>query len=162
MSETRKKTRWGRVVLGVSLALNLAVLGAVAGAFWRFDSSHDRAERRGGPAFAAPYVFALPREDRHALRAQLRAGAPEDWRAARAARYEDVLGALRAAPFDRDALAGAVRAQREAAVAGQTAAETAWLARIEAMDPETRAAYADRVEKIVTRKRGRDHKRRKD
>lgn len=155
MSDRSRTFPWGRLVLGLSLALNLVIIGIVAGAFWRFGKDHDHAARRGAGAFAAPYVLALPRDDRHALREALQAQGPNDRRAARRASYEAVLAALRAEPFDSDALAAALKRQREAAIAGQLAAETAWLRQIETMDRETRADYADRVERILDRKRRR-------
>ena len=61
MDQVKQKRRWMPVVLTLSLALNLAVAAALAGAAWRHKEA-DRGPRvaRGG----AIYMQALPRSTR--------------------------------------------------------------------------------------------------
>ncbi len=69
MTEALRKRRWMPALLGISLALNLAVVAAVAGAAWRHKSGgHDPVRTAHG---AAIYMQALPREARRAMRAQM-------------------------------------------------------------------------------------------
>ncbi len=149
MSETRIKPRWMPYVLGVSLALNLMVIAAVASAVWVRGGPQDRV--RGG-GFATPYVMALETEDRRALRhAAIRA--PRD-QSARRAEYAAVLGALRAEPFDQASVAKVLTTQQTRVLDRQNMLRAAWLDRIAAMDAAQRAAYANRLEDIIARPRG--------
>jgi uncharacterized membrane protein len=142
-------TRGWRIVLAVSLALNLAVAGLVAGA----------ALRNAGliPGFAppaardpglGPFAPALSPEDRMALRrafAAERAGVISGLRADRADRAA-LLAALRAEPYDPAAVAALTarmaERQRDRAGIGQRLVEE----RLAAMTPEARRAFADRLE----------------
>jgi len=146
--------RWIKPVLFVSLALNLAVIGLVAGALLRHDGP-PRASA-GAPSFAAfgqPYMKALPREDRRAILSSLRdaRGDALPDRAARRALFTDVLNALEAQPFDRSALEQAVARQAEISVTVQRRVQIAWLARVSTMSDAERLAYAARVKEVVAR-----------
>ena len=153
---TRTPPRSGRglrIAFAVSLALNLAVAGLVAGAFLRDGPPH------GGRDFGmGPLSEALSRDDRRAMRAAFLDRYP-GLRADRGAMREDVqvlLGTLRADPFDPmaldDALAAIARRNGELLATGQELLA----ARIKAMDPDDRAAFADRLEKKLPRAGKRD------
>lgn len=143
--------RWMRVLLGVSLALNLLVAGLAAGAALR----HGRA----GGMHAAPHSLAgamireLPPQDRRALSALARDDLARDGhgdrRARRRAEAAAVTGALRAVPFDAAALRAVLddQTRRRAAVQGEL--REFWLARVAAMSDAGRADYADRVEQAM-------------
>jgi len=133
-----------RVVFALSLGLNLLVAGVVAGAWWR-GAPHD-GPRAGGPA--ALYL-ALPREERRALRAELRGTIDRDSLHLRA----PLMAALRADPFDPGALAATLAAQSDALAQAQTRMRALWLDRIAAMSPAERAAYADRLQAVWERQR---------
>lgn len=133
-----------RVVFALSLGLNLLVAGLVAGAWWRV-GPHD-GPRVGGPA--ALYL-ALPREERHALRAEMRGTIDRDGRRMR----EPVIAALRADPFDPEALATTLAAQSDAMAQAQTRMRALWLDRVAAMSPAERAAYAYRLQDMWERQR---------
>ncbi len=117
-----RPTRSGRGLrwaLGISLALNLAVVGMVAGAMLR-DGSGMRGAMVRDLGFG-PFTEALSREDRRALRQALFERAPEI-RQARQQRQEDLqalVAILRAEPFDAAALAAAM-AEQEAQGVGFT------------------------------------------
>ena len=71
---TKPKKRF-RILLGVSLALNLLVVGAVVGALAKGSSN------RGGPPgtreVSSPYVSAFDREDKRGMRKDMQARLPD-------------------------------------------------------------------------------------
>lgn len=137
-----------KVILGLSLALNLIVIGVVVGAGVRGGGPM----RGGGMSnYAIPYVMALPKEDRRAIFKSLRGkdGLPD--RGARRALYQDMVSALKAEPFDPAAVQSVLDAQSSANVSVLTAAQVAWTERVTAMSPQKRAEYAGRVEEVLKR-----------
>lgn len=154
MADTGKKRRWMPVLLGLSLALNLAVLAAVGGAVWRHSG-----EERGGPRASkggALYIQALPRETRRAIREQTRGGP-------RMARDGgEMLAALRQEPFDPAAAARVLDAQRDAGLQRREGVTAAWLSEVTAMTAQERAAYADRLEAMSQRGKSKWKERRKN
>lgn len=153
---TPRRIKW---LLGVSLALNLAVIGLIAGAFWRHDGpGRTFARAPGSENYAAPYVAALPLAERRAIfRAMRQAGRAEvPDRTARRALYKDVIAALRSEPFEPAVLKTALDAQKSASLAVQSSVQTVWLERVSAMSASQRADYAFAIEEILRRgpKRG--------
>ncbi|SDW31529.1 Heavy-metal resistance [Celeribacter indicus] len=150
----RRGIRWGRIVLVLSLALNLAILGAGIGMALRWDAARDRARAMHTRDFGfGPYVGAFSREDRRALG---RAFVEEagDWRAARREARESVetlIATLRAEPFDAERFQALLLAQHARFAARQKIGAELVVARIGEMQPEDRIAYADRLEEILTR-----------
>lgn len=139
-------------LLGVSLALNLAVVGAITGAVLRHDGPGGRFVRApGADSYAAPYVMALPRADRRAIFAQVRKDQQQadTGRTDRRARYAQVIDALRATPFDRAALQAALDAQKATSLKVQSSVQAAWLDRVALMSDEARAAYASGIEEVL-------------
>ena len=69
---TKTRVKWA---LGISLALNLLVAGAIGGAIFRHMGEGPDTRQRGGQgahSYGAPYVQALPRAQRRALREEIR------------------------------------------------------------------------------------------
>jgi len=134
--------RW---LLVVSLAINLAIAGLFAG--WVITG------RAGGPPHGfdlaiGPFARALDREDRRWIMRELTEGreahqprAPSD----RAADRQAVVAAVSADPFDPAALSRAMDEMRERGDALQEATQSALVARIAAMTPDQRAAFAARL-----------------
>lgn len=152
-----KTVRGIKMVLIASLALNLLILGAVAGVMMRKDKP---LARDGSPAgmssFGMPYLRALSKEDRRQISEDLRAKG-FDRRAARSdrrAHYEQVLTALRAKPFAAEALENALAQQRAAATSTLETSQAAWMAHVTKMSQEDRAAYADRLQQVLERGKG--------
>jgi uncharacterized membrane protein len=144
--------RWGRLVLIVSLALNLAVAGVVGGAilgrggpdrnglaardvgFGMFNeafSEQDRKELRKTYAKANPNI----RADRQQMRDDLRA----------------VLTALRAEPFDAAALRGALETGAARIEARQAQGQAIVLDYLTKMSGAERAEVANQLEKALKR-----------
>ena len=141
----KRPGRGGKIVLALSLALNLAAAGVVAGALLRDGPPHG-----GGRDFGlGPLSEALTREDRKALRDAFVTRHP-DLRADRREMKADFAAlavALRADPFDPaalDAVLARIAARNQALL--DTGRELV-AERLKAMSAEDRAAFADRLEK---------------
>lgn len=156
----REGTGWRKWLLVGSLTLNLAVLGVVGGAMLRGHSDGPRPMAVRDLGFG-PFAEALSDEDRRALRKAFVQRAP-DLRVARRAMREDmaaVLQALRAEPFAADALQAALRRGSSRAAERQDLGQALIFDHVAAMTPDARRAFAERLEKSLTRKRPRDGER---
>lgn len=134
------------VLLFFSLALNLLVVGAVAGLVLTGGPKGDPG--RGAVDFGTgPLVRAMADEDRAALRETLRESRPFD----RGDRIEmrqntrALITLLREDTLDVSAVRDVIGRQQQRLRAGQDQLLDAWLGQIDAMTPEARAAYADRL-----------------
>ncbi|GAA0285532.1 periplasmic heavy metal sensor [Rhodovulum strictum] len=149
---------WVRVALVASLALNLMVLGVVGGAVLK----RDMPPRAGFvPGDYGPYSRALSEPDREALRAAYRAEAPrlrENREAVRQS-FRDLQAALRAEPYDHARVVALVEAQQARVQDHATLMRGLTLDRVAAMNPEERAAFADRLERVLRRGPPREHER---
>lgn len=148
--------RWMRLALALSLALNLGVAGVVGGSLL-----HDaRKEPRPVPVRDlgfGPFSEALSPEDRAALRRAFVAEAPDfrdAWRQMRG-EFGAVLDALRAEPFDPGVLAAVLERQNTRTGEMLSLGQRLIFDRVAAMTPDERLAFADRLEKSMSRKPGR-------
>lgn len=145
----RRVPLWVKLLLGASLALNLLIIGVVAGAVSRMDGPV-----RAAASYAMPYVVALERDQRREIfdeiREETRAGKLPG-RKARRAFYQEMIAAIQADPFDRGAVEAVLARQRESVIGVQQVAQAAWLERIEALPLEARQAYAERLRNVLKR-----------
>ncbi len=138
------RRRWLAPALVVSLGVNLAVLGFVAGLALH---GPPKDGPRGGPSSDGGlwrYGADLPEPYRDALMRALRESRG-DWGAERTrwrGQREAVAAALVAEPFDPAAVAAALGAERALMSALAERGTALLLAQIERMDPEARRAYA--------------------
>lgn len=145
---TPRPARLWRIVLVVSLALNVAVVGLVAGFALRGHSM-------GPPArfdlSLGPVAGALSHDHRRAIARALR----EDGGLRRGgpAGLDALVAALRADPVDPVAVEDAARQSSEFVRRVQDRAAEALTAQILAMSAEERAALADRIEAGMQRRR---------
>lgn len=146
------KRRW---ILWGSLALNLVFIGIFAGAAMRFAGGwHDGArDVSGARHYATPYVRALPGDMRRAFVADLRR---DDRglllnRQDRRVLYQNMVDAIRAAPFDIDVARAVLTAQAEVSAQVQQVGQSIWLDRLEEMTPDERLIYADRLQEVLDR-----------
>ena len=143
----KRQGRVLRIALIASLAVNLLIVGLVAGAFLSGGPKTTRGVG-GGPGGFSPLARALEEEDRRATRAALRSRG----KALRASRQGDrqdlqrVLAALRADPMDLSTIETIFAAQRTRAADRIEIGQAVLLERSQAMTPGERQAYADRVE----------------
>ncbi|WP_323775570.1 periplasmic heavy metal sensor [Leisingera sp.] len=148
---------WLKLLLAVSLALNLAVIGIAAGAAWRV-SGKDRHWQRP-PTVGAMIFRGLDRDTRQALR-QEAGGDHGSYFKRRHAEGAAVIAALRSGAFDADALLAMLRGQAEARHDFHTKVQEAWVRKVAAMTPEERASFADRMEQRMERRGENWHRRR--
>lgn len=134
-----------RVALAISVALNLLIVGLVAGAVLR--DGGPRGRMMGDLGFG-PFTEALSGADRDALRQAFLARMPDmrDMRRQMRADFAALLDALRAEPFDAAALRAAMEAQSARMGERLQVGQDLLLERLAAMTPEARAAFADRLE----------------
>jgi len=157
MTETGKPAaaarspRWMRIALVLSLALNLAGIGVVAGAALAHSKKPPRPPMVNDLGFG-PYTDALSGEDRRALRRAFIERAPDfgDLRKQMRADFDRLLTVLRTEPYDAAAAAEVVQAQRERARQGFELGQDLLLERLAAMRPEERVAFAARLEKALS------------
>lgn len=139
-----------KIALAVSVALNLAVVGVVAGAVLRGGPMRDQMVRDIG---FGPFAEALTDSDRKALRRAFFDRSPglRDLRATMRQDMAGVLAALRAQPFDPAALRAALAAQAERLSGQMTLGQDLLAERIDAMAEAERLAFADRLESALQR-----------
>lgn len=147
MSDAPKAPRrWVIPVMILSLAINLLIVGIVAG--WVLSKDGPRGDRREAGAvrglIGEPFVRALPSADRRALfeqamenRDQLREN-----REALRQRLDDFLAALEAKTFEPERVRALLADQRAAAIRRQEIGEEFLIERLTAMSQDERAAYA--------------------
>ena len=153
MAETMKDTkpkmsRKLKVLLIGSLSLNLLVAGLFVGAILRHSGPSDV---RGNSDLL---LRVLDKDDRRAIGSAVKeaqGGGRRAFWAGQKAALGDVAIALKAEPYDGAAVQAALA--RKSAHMSQTrnAAETAMLARFEAMSGAERAAFAERLEAALAR-----------
>lgn len=145
---------WLRIVFGISLALNLLVIGLVVGAIARFGGMEGR--RLPPHSMGAAMYRELPRADREALREKSQTRATHSVES-RVAEANAIAAALRADPFDKGAVQVVLDEQAQHRIGWQQSAQTAWLDRVSLMSIADRSEYADRLHGSLTRHRGSDH-----
>lgn len=148
-----------RLSLIVSVALNLVVLGIVAGAALR-DPPRPHPDR--GPAFGM-FDRALTEDDRKALREAFRREAPDfrdEWQRMQAD-LGDLLTALRADPYDPAGVEAIFARQLERGQRMAGLGQRLMMERLAAMTPAERADFADRLSRRIDRENrdrpGKDH-----
>lgn len=143
--------RWMKITLVVSLAANLLVVGAVAGAVLTKGGKPDA--RHGGPrgAIANTISDALPKDTRRALGREIR-------QALRAnPEYQDMLYAeidalsdlMRASDYTTEALEAQLLKIQSQMMGPISLVRDLLAARFDDFTPEERAAYAERLETLL-------------
>ncbi|MEX0308923.1 MAG: periplasmic heavy metal sensor [Tateyamaria sp.] len=154
MADTNVEKRcplWVKIVLAASLAINLLIVGLVAGLVLRGGPLGGK-----GPAigYAMPYVLALPQPDRRKVFDTVRNDPELPGRRERRAAYDDMVTLLRADTFDRAAVEVILARQQTDVSRVQTVAQAAWLDVLEAMPLDERQVYATRVEEVARKRPG--------
>lgn len=148
----RKSVRWLKLALVLSLGVNLAVVGVVLGAVLGHGAFLPGARAPSDIGFR-PMSRAMSATDRAALRSDLRAAAGE-WRALNAARSDEaatMLRILRSEPFEPAELRALLDAQQARTQARIAHVNEVLVARIAAMEPAERGAFAERLEEELRR-----------
>ena len=156
-TKTRRCPLWIKIVLALSLAVNLCIAGLVAGVILRGGPLAGRAPAMG---YAMPYVLALPRDLRREVFGAVRNDDSLPDRRARREEYRDMINAMRATPFDVAAVEAVLLRQAEGVSRVQAAGQAAWLEAVTSLSDDERAAYSQRMEEALKRngrpKKGKD------
>lgn len=148
---TSKTMRWALIA---SLAVNLAVAGLALGIYLRNSpGAHGEPVRDLG---FGPYDGALRPQDRDALRQAMKAksAALKETRGQMSADTTVVIAALRATPFDADALGAALAAQQSHLSDRMKLGTDTMRDFLANLPPQDRLAFADRLEDRLKRGKG--------
>ncbi len=141
------KRRWMPILLIVSLALNLLIVGVVLGTVLRVK---DGGPARGPIGFGAALYHALPKDERKELRGQL-SGLRTEGSFNRKKDFEELVQTLQSVPFDPTAVEVLLDQQAAATAELHSVLHDRWLQHVTEMSDEERATYAERLEKVVQR-----------
>lgn len=147
-------SRWMRVLLVASLALNLLIIGVFLGAMF-IGGGHHGHHAPGLDRVGGPLTRALGPDDRRAIGRQMRQ-AYQDGRPGRAqqkAAFDAVITALQQEPFDRAEVDARMQDMRSFVQARLALGQTLLLDRLEQMTPSDRAAYAERLAEQLNKRR---------
>lgn len=146
---------WGRIILILSLSLNLLVLGLVAGTLLGGgpERAPDRRPEAADLGFG-PYVAALEGEDRKILvqAARREGNGLREHRAQVRGQFEALLALLRAETLDVAALDRLLSEQQAALSDWQGIGQRLLIEHLSQMDEAERAAYADRLDRLLRRR----------
>lgn len=149
-TDARPRRRiWLRVLLFVSLAINLAVAGLVGGAVLNATRDGDaRPARISRELGLGPYIFAMEADDRRALQeaSRLRKGDLRQSRTNWQQAFHDSLEVLRAEPFDPDRFRELVVLQSDLAAEGRKIGQEILVVQVSRMSHDARARFADKLE----------------
>lgn len=157
----QKKFTWPRILLFVSLALNLLIIGIVVGAIVRFDKHGGDDNARRGLQLRelgyGPYGQALSPKHRRELADTLKSheGSLTQNRSEMREHFGSLLSALRASPFDIKAVGDIIATQQSRLSERQELGKTLLLQQIATMSDEERGEFADRLAKRLRKVRRR-------
>ncbi|RYH11630.1 periplasmic heavy metal sensor [Tropicimonas sp. IMCC6043] len=136
-----------RILLFLSLALNLAVIGIVGGAYLNVSRGDDHPWIIARELGLGPFVLAMDSNDRRALDRQARShrGELREDRDAWRRLYIASLEAIRSEPFDADRFRAVMEAQADLAARSRQVGVEIMTSQLEGMNAAERAAFADRL-----------------
>ena len=150
-TSTRFKSRnlW-KILFGISLALNLLIIGAVGGAMIRMSKGPVANHRASGLL----YMRALNFEDKKSFRKELfrNKDSRKIGRAKEYSSYSSAVKILKKDPFDRKAFEELLDQQTKYSKSSQRSARLALVAQIAKMTKEERSIYSERLEDLVHKK----------
>lgn len=150
---TQKKPgmkRWIKVIFVLSLAMNLVIVGLVAGAAYRI-------KRFGPPPHVAlegpgsPVLRALGKEDRREVGRNIRKSYGKHSASSEfeIAHYQRLADLIAADPVDIEAVREASAGLDDRISQRRLVAREAWMQKLSVMSLEERKAYADRIRAIL-------------
>ena len=147
-TSTKFKSRnlW-KILFGISLALNLLIIGAVGGAMIRMSKGPVANHRASGLL----YMRALNFEDKKSFRKELfrNKDSRKIGRAKEYSSYSSAVKILKKDPFDRKAFEELLDQQTKYSKSSQRSARLALVAQIAKMTKEERSIYSERLEDLV-------------
>jgi len=141
----RQRRMWLRILVIVSLTLNLLFIGLVAGTFARVGPPMPPPP----PSVGAAMFKAMPPDDRKEIRERMRGTRDMHRDERHASEAEAVLAALSAEPFDAEALRQVVLSQAQSRFEEISAAQSDWVDRVAGMSDSEREAFVGRMQQII-------------
>ncbi len=141
-----KGPRWVRILLVMSLALNLAVIGTLAGTAYRVKDRWATGKPPPPPSLSVTLYRALDRETRHRL-FQSAAGGHPNIRALREADRQALFATLQADPFEVDAVARVLDEQVQRQYQFREKLRQSWLDQVAGMSDDERAKLLERLQR---------------
>ena len=145
---------WTRIALLISLALNLVIVGALVGAFWKNEKPTGRHLDRMSMGIGA-YVRALPEPAKSEVMTLVGTGS-EDRRSFRRAmreRQREFERVLLEKPFSEQAVRKALLQRRDFALDKTVRLQDAYVDALVAMSDAERAAHFDRAQELLEKYR---------
>ena len=149
-TDLKPRNLW-KILFGISLALNLLIVGALGGAMLRVGKGPVVKHRASGNL----YMRALNFEDKKALRKELfkNKDSPKVIRAKEHSSYSSAVKILKKDPFDRKAFEDLLDEQTTHSKSKPSSARAALVAQIANMTKEERLVYSQRLEDLVHNKK---------
>lgn len=147
--------RWLKIALVLSLVLNLAILGTIAGAFLRFHHDDVDGVRRAPDPALMPYGLALSREQRRDITKELSKKGFSRYQSQSHLKenFDRLLSVLRREPFNVDRLKEVLEMQSERILQRANLAQELFVDEIASMSQEERQEFIKKLEKIFNKRR---------
>ena len=145
-TDLKPRKLW-KILFGISLALNLLIVGALGGAMLRVGKGPVVKHRASGNL----YMRALNFEDKKALRKELfkNKDSPKVIRAKEHSSYSSAVKILRKYPFDRKAFEDLLDQQTKYSKSRPSLARAVLITQIENMTKKERLIYSKRLEDLI-------------
>ena len=145
-TDLKPRNLW-KILFGISLALNLLIVGALGGAMLRVGKGPVVKHRASGNL----YMRALNFEDKKALRKELfkNKDSRKIIRAKEHSSYSSAVKILRKYPFDRKAFEDLLDQQTKYSKSRPSSARVVLITQIENMTKEERLIYSKRLEDLI-------------
>ena len=149
-TDFKQRNLW-KILFGISLAINLLIIGALGGALSRAGKGPMIQHRASGSL----YMRALNFEDKKVLRKKLlrNKDSRKIIRAKEHSSYSSAVKILKKDPFDRKAFEDLLDEQTRYSKSKQSSARAALVAQIANMTKEERLVYSQRLEDLVHNKK---------
>ena len=147
--DLKPRNPW-KILFGISLAINLLIVGAIGGAILRVGKGPMAKHHASGFL----YMRALNFEDKKSLRKELykNKNTRKIGRAKEHSSYSSAVKILKKDPFDRKAFEELLDQQTKFSKSSQRSARLALVAQIAKMTKEERSIYSERLEDLVHKK----------
>ena len=148
-TDLKPRNLW-KILFGISLALNLLIVGAIGGAILRVGKGPMAKHHASGFL----YMRALNFEDKKALRKEIfrNKNSRKIIREKERSSYISAVKILKKDPFDRKAFEDLLDEQTKHSKTRQSSARVALVAQITGMTKEERLIYSERLEDLVHNK----------
>lgn len=150
---TKRVRNWTRGLLIASLAVNLLIVGALVGAFFKNEKPRGPHLNRASMGLGA-YILALPEPEQSEIMALIGKGSKDRRKFRKEMRKSrrNLDAAIQAEPFSSEAVKSAMNSQRDGALNHTLQIQDAYLEALTNMTESERAAHLERAQKITQKR----------